>query len=370
MSLSTELPLIDAQPTARVLCGDAVQMLRTMPAQSVHTCVTSPPYWALRDYGVEGQIGLEPTMGEFLARMVEVFREVHRVLRDDGTCWVNLGDTYTSNGGHADASVGDRRSAIGAGERPDHMQRDLRPRGSKPKDLVGIPWRVAFALQDDGWYLRQDIIWHKTNPMPESVKDRCTKGHEYIFLLSKRPNYYFDSTAMKEPVSGTAHARGSGVNPKAARFPSGWAQGNDPRGAVDFTAAKNRKVNGPNSRMVKNRTPKANMPNPSVHNVRPKQNASFSAAISDLVETRNKRSVWSVATRPYQGAHFATFPPDLIRPCVLAGAPPGGIVLDPFGGSGTTGAVALEHGRNAVLIELNPDYVPLIEERLAKVVRP
>lgn len=321
-------------PTATILQGDALEILRTLPAQSVHTCVTSPPYWALRDYGVAGQIGLEPTVPEFVARMVAVFREVHRVLRDDGTCWVNLGDTYNGT----------------------------------TKQLVGIPWRIAFALQDDGWYLRQDIIWHKPNPMPESVRDRCTKAHEYIFLLSKRPKYYFDAEAMKEPVSGNAHARGKGVNPKAwDNKPIGWARGDEPHTAAALNVIEHRKVNGPNSRMVRNRTPRDNMPKPSSHNVRPKQNESFSAAVSGLVEFRNKRSVWSVGSSPYKGAHFATFPPTLIRPCVLAGCPRWGVVLDPFAGSGTTGAVAMEHGRNAVLIELNPAYVPLIEERLAKV---
>ena len=352
-------------PGIDILNGDAVEMLRTLPAQSVHTCVTSPPYWALRDYGVAGQIGLEPTVPEFIARMVAVFREVHRVLRDDGTCWVNLGDTYTSNGGHTDTLCNVRRGrGMAIGERPDHIGRDMRARGAKPKDLVGIPWRVAFALQDDGWYLRQDIIWHKPNPMPESVRDRCTKAHEYIFLLSKKPRYYFDMEAMKEPVSGTAHARGSGVNPKAD-MPYGWAQGNEPRGAAALNTPERRgKTPGKNSRVHIDRDPA----HQTESKIRAKQNRSFSAAVSSLVDFRNKRSVWSVGSSPYKGAHFATFPPALIRPCILAGAPPQGVVLDPFAGSGTTGAVALEHGRKAVLIELNPAYVPLIEERLGKVV--
>lgn len=322
-------------PSAQILCGDAIEMLRTLPDKSVHTCVTSPPYWALRDYGVVGQIGLEPTVPEFLARMVAVFREVHRVLRDDGTCWVNLGDTYNGSGLSGGRAIAENngqmvhRGAIGKGT--------VKATGLKPKDLVGIPWRVAFALQDDGWYLRQDIIWHKPNPMPESIRDRCTKAHEYIFLLSKRPKYYFDFAAMQEPVSGTAHARGSGINTKI-RTP------------------------GANSRIHIDRDPS----HQTEAKIRAKQNRSFSAAVTGLVSTRNKRSVWSVGSSPYKGAHFATFPPALIRPCVLAGAPVGGVVLDPFAGSGTTGAVAIEHGRNAVLIELNPNYVPLIEERLSK----
>jgi site-specific DNA-methyltransferase (adenine-specific) len=336
----------------KILCGDAAQMLRTLPACSVHTCVTSPPYWMLRDYGIAGQIGLEATVEEFLNRMVDVFAEVWRVLRDDGTCWVNLGDTYTSNGGHSDENIMRRRLAIRAGAVPDHIVRARRARGQKPKDLIGIPWRVAFALQDFGWYLRQDIIWHKLNPMPESVRDRCTKAHEYIFLLSKQPRYYFDKPAMQEPVSGGAHARGTGVNPKAKLPASNYSR-----------------ANGPNSRMARERIPggDASKRNASRWNVRPKQNASFAAALAGLVDTRNKRSVWSVATHPYRGAHFATFPPALIRPCILASAPVGGIVLDPFAGSGTTGAVAIAHKRRAILIEINPDYIPLIKQRLKEV---
>lgn len=337
--MSVAPDIATAAPSCRVLIGDALEQLRTLPDESVHCCVTSPPYWGLRDYGVAGQIGLEPTPAAFVARMVEVFREVRRVLRSDGTCWVNLGDSYYANGGHTDTAVNDRRGSYNIGNRPEHGKRDFRARG-RPKDLVGIPWRVAFALQDDGWYLRQDIIWHKPNPMPESVRDRCTKAHEYIFLLTKSASYHFDAAAINEPVSGNAHARGSGVNPKA---------------------------NGPNSRMVLNRTPKPNMPRPSVGNIRPNQNASFSAAVSGLVARRNKRSVWTVAPQPYRGAHFATFPAKLIEPCILAGCPMDGTVLDPFGGSGTTGAVALGHGRNAILIELNPDYGTLIERRLAEV---
>ncbi len=319
-----------------ILQGDALARLRELPDESVHCCVTSPPYWGLRDYGVAGQMGLEASPADFVAAMVAVFREVRRVLRSDGTCWVNLGDSYFANGGHADKNCNERRAAAKMGNRPEHERRDFRARG-RHKDLVGIPWRVAFALQDDGWFIRQDIIWHKPNPMPESVRDRCTKAHEYIFLLTKSARYHFDTAAISEPVSGTAHPRGRGVNPKA---------------------------NGPNSRMVLNRTLRPNMPKPSRSNVRAKQNASFSAAVKDLVARRNKRSVWTVAPRAYRGAHFATFPPAIVEPCILAGCPLGGTVIDPFAGSGTTGAVALQHGRDAILIELNPAYVPLIEERL------
>ncbi|WP_414664968.1 DNA-methyltransferase [Horticoccus sp. 23ND18S-11] len=319
------------------MIGDALAHLRALPADSVHCCVTSPPYWGLRDYGVGGQLGLEPTPKDFVVKMVEVFDEVFRVLRPDGTCWVNLGDSYFSGGGHADSAVNDRRGGYNMANRPEHEHRAFRARNGRPKDLVGIPWRVAFALQDSGWYLRQDIVWHKPNPMPESVRDRCTKAHEYIFLLTKSPRYFFDAASISEPVSGTAHSRGSGVNPKA-------------------------KVFGQNSRINRDRDPDHQSP----AKIRAKQNRSFSAAVTGLVERRNKRSVWTVAPRAYRGAHFATFPPQLIEPCILAGCPRGGVVLDPFGGSGTTGAVALQHGRNAILIELNPDYAPLIEARLRK----
>jgi len=298
----------------KVLNGDCLEQLRTLADQSVHCCITSPPYWGLRDYGHDGQIGLEPTPEEYVAKIVEVFREVRRVLRDDGTLWLNLGDSYTSG------DRKDRDSALvsrtsGVTNRSAGMGRAPTPPGLKPKDLVGIPWRVAFALQTDGWYLRQDIIWHKPNPMPESVRDRCTKAHEYIFLLAKSPKYFYDAEAVKEPgvvPAGTKGAKGS-----AERF------------------------NAPGV------------------NSRPPEYKVYDG-------TRNRRSVWTITTKPYKGAHFATFPPDLVEPCVLAGCPKGGTVLDPFGGSGTTGAVAIEHGRNAVLIELNPKYVELIYKRITQ----
>lgn len=307
--------------------GDALKTLKGFPDESIQCCVTSPPYWGLRDYGVDGQLGLEKTPKEYVANMVEVFREVRRVLKKDGTCWVNLGDTYAS------AWACNRRSQVGSGS-PRMEERMDRLGGLKEKDLVGIPWRVAFALQEDGWYLRSDIIWHKPNPMPESVTDRPTKAHEYIFLLTKSERYFYDAEAIKEPVTGNAHARGNGVNPKA-------------------------KLPGPNSRIHVDRDP--------AHTGRisknPRQNESFSAAVCGLVDERNKRSVWRVATYAFPDAHFATYPPELIRPCILAGTKAGDIVLDPFGGSGTTGQVALELGRRAMLIELNKDYLPLIEQR-------
>lgn len=299
---------------SKVLCGDAGEVLRALPSRAVHCVVTSPPYWGLRDYGMEGQIGLEATVEGFVGRLVEVFREVRRVLRDDGTVWLNLGDTYagSGNGRNADGS-----SAPGGvkqrGNRGTVSGRLFRMQDGRPKNLLGVPWRVAFALQADGWFLRQDIVWHKRNPMPESVRDRCTRSHEYLFLLSKRERYFFDAEAIKEPTVTC-----------------------DDRSRDRETSKLN---NCPGRRRMQGLT-------------------------RNNYEVRNKRSVWTLSSRPYKGAHFATFPPDLVRPCVLAGAPMGGVVLDPFAGSGTTGAVALEHGRKAWLIELNPDYVRLIEERL------
>lgn len=301
--------------------GDCIASMRGLPDQSVHTCVTSPPYFGLRDYGMPGQIGLEPTNAEFVAAMVEVFREVKRVLRDDGTLWLNLGDSYARTGGtdrkvSASASVGSTRRTLD--QIADRTQKA--PSGLKDKDLIGIPWRVAFALQDDGWYLRQDIIWHKPNPMPESVTDRCTKAHEYLFLLSKSPRYYFDSEAIKEPVAESSAARLA--QPTLA------------------TQAGSARVPG-------------------------KTNGNMKAVGNG--ETRNRRSVWTVTTKPFKGAHFATFPPDLIEPCILAGSPVGGTILDPFGGSGTTAGVALKHGRKAILCELNPQYAAMMPERIASI---
>jgi len=297
--------------TQQVIQGDALAVLRTLLDQSVNTCVTSPPYYGLRDYGVDGQIGLESTPAEYVTKMVNVFREVRRVLRDDGTCWVNLGDSY--NTGTTAQSKPAPKTNVGYWQKADAIGRPrLNWLGLKTKDLCGIPWRIAFALQADGWYLRQDIIWHKPNPMPESVRDRCTKAHEYIFLLAKSERYYFDSEAMKEPLATKAHAPG---NKKL----------DDSRNDHDQMA----KVWGADGK-------------------------------------RNKRSVWTVNPRPYKGAHFATFPPDLIRPCVLAGCPNGGTVLDPFNGSGTTGIVARDAGRNYIGIELNPAYIELTHQRWAE----
>jgi DNA modification methylase len=307
-----------------ILTGDCIAQMKTLEEKTVQTCVTSPPYFGLRDYGHDGQIGLEPTPEDFVAAMVAVFREVRRVLRDDGTLWLNLGDTYAANRGGttppAQTVAGGINGKGGQKERRGQADgynptRDCTRYGLKHKDLIGIPWRVAFALQADGWYLRQDIIWHKPNPMPESVTDRCTKAHEYIFLLSKSPRYYYNNEAIKEPAHTTDNS-------------------NRDRDATKLNNCPGRTKMG--------------------------------GLKTNHYTTKNKRSVWTVNTKPYKGAHFATFPSTLIEPCILAGSRPGDIVLDPFGGSGTTGAVAIQHGRSTTLIELNPDYIPLIKERLEK----
>jgi site-specific DNA-methyltransferase (adenine-specific) len=275
---------------------------------------------------MDGQIGLEETPDAFVARLVEVFREVKRVLRDDGTLWLNLGDSYARQAGNDRSKEADSGLKTGRTGKSEQLFRDgcnTPPDGLKPKDLIGIPWRVAFALQADGWYLRQDIIWHKPNPMPESVKDRCTKAHEYIFLLSKSQKYYFDSEAMQEPAkySGITGMDGSGFKPPQdfKGKHSGGSETLPPRKTVDG-------VDG---------------------------------------GFRNRRSVWTVATKPYKGAHFATYPPELIRPCIQAGCPIGGTVLDPFGGSGTTAAVAVQEHRSAIICELNPEYLELARQRIS-----
>jgi site-specific DNA-methyltransferase (adenine-specific) len=264
-----------------ILLGDCLEKLRTLEDESVHCCVTSPPYFGLRDYGVVGQLGLEGSPEEYVARMVEVFREVRRVLRKDGSLWLNLGDC------------------------------------SLRKQLVGIPWRVAFALQADGWLLRQDIVWHKPNAMPESVRDRFTKAHEYLFMLTRSERYFFDGAAVREPAVST-HPSGNGFK-RGARLQyqnaDGSARGND------------KQWNG----------------------------------VGGL---RNRRSVWTIPTRAFKDAHFATFPPDLIEPCILAGCPTDGVVLDPFFGAGTTGLVAKKHGRRYLGIEINPDYVDIANRRI------
>lgn len=363
-------------PTCDILTGDCTEVLRTLPAQSVHCCVTSPPYWGLRDYGVDGQIGLEKTPNEYVSRIVEVFSAVWHALRDDGTLWLNLGDSYNAYNGGAGPSSSLSRGAQ-TSERPKlESGYGLSFKGLKPKDLVGVPWRVAFALQAHGWYLRSDIIWNKPNPMPESVTDRPTKSHEYIFLLSKQERYWYDAEAIKEPVTGGSHRRAAlgyqhafasqfRGSPTDHRFPDGKiippkANGKNSRMVVERAAGRENSRPNPSRSNVPGVTPKSAASGSGI-----KANSSFHAACVDLVSDRNKRSVWTVATAPYKEAHFATFPPDLIKPCILAGCPISGTVLDPFGGSGTVGQVALELGRNAILIEINPKYVILANQRVS-----
>jgi DNA modification methylase len=318
---------------------NCIEGLKQLDPESVNCCVTSPPYWGLRDYGVSGQFGLESTPEEYVAKLVEVFREVKRVLRDDGTLWLNLGDTYANNSkpGGGDPTIG-KRNLGGSEYRINRI-----PDGLKPKDLIGIPWKVAFALQNDGWYLRQDIIWAKPNPMPESVRDRCTKSHEYIFLFSKSAHYYFDAEAIAEPVTeSTVKSISQNIESQtgSSRVP-GKGNGNMKAAAPRYGGKKYTE-------------------NPEVFNRTKSGNAYAFRAM------RNKRSVWTVSTQPFKEAHFATYPPKLIEPCILAGCPKGGTVVDPFIGSGTTGRVALQLQRNFIGIELNPEYIK-IAERFASV---
>jgi DNA modification methylase len=314
----------------KIHVGDALAVLATVPDNSIDCCITSPPYYGLRDYGVAGQIGLEETPEAFIERLVGVFREVRRVLRPDGTLWLNIGDSYAGSGhGYLDKQKGKQATNKGTAfmcDRPPSVV----PVGMKAKDLIGIPWMLAFALRADGWYLRQEIIWHKPNPMPESVRDRCTKSHESLFLLAKSPRYYFDHKAIMEPAAY------DGRKDKRMKGSHKYSQG----------------VTGLNPQ-------------------------TFAARAHERWQTddegrymRNKRNVWTVPPRPFKGAHFATFPPDLIKPCVLAGCPAGGTVLDPFFGSGTTGLVARQYNRNYIGIDLNPEYVKLAERRIQTGERP
>jgi len=310
-----------------VLVGDCRAILRSLPSESVQCCVTSPPYWGLRDYGHADQIGQEATPELFVQTMVEVFREVRRVLKNDGTLWLNLGDSYAANRSY---QVADNKHKDVGNNMPMRV-----PDGLKQKDLVGIPWLTALALRADGWYLRQDIIWHKPNPMPESVTDRCTKSHEYMFLLSKSASYYYDHAAIKTPIKETSVAR--------------LAQNVEAQNGSDRVPGKtNGKMKavkfGGNKQCPDTRLQSGNEWNP-------------------LGDMANKKSVWTVPTQGFSEAHFATYPPDLIKPCIMAGTRCGDVVLDPFGGSGTTGQVALELGRKATLIELNPDYAKIIDKR-------
>lgn len=350
----------------RLLTGDCRTLLKTLSDQSVQACVTSPPYWGLRDYGHADQIGLEETPQAYVETMRQVFSEVWRVLRDDGTVWLNLGDCYSGSGkggnpeegkqatNRGSQSVGTLYGKIGETARraavTNVSRRACAKLGMKPKDLCMIPARVALALQADGWYLRSDIIWHKPNPMPESVTDRPTRSHEYVFLMTKSERYYYDAAAIREPASPDFIKQvEEGYNGHAIKdYLAASVQ--------DASATKSRIINGARNRIDKQRG----------HS---RRHAGFNDKWDALTPSEqallgsNKRDVWSVAPANYREAHFATFPPDLIKPCILAGTKPGDVVLDPFSGSGTTGMVALELGRKAVLIELNPDYATLGMER-------
>lgn len=293
--------------------GDALELAQQLPDESINCIVTSPPYWGLRDYGHDGHLGLEKTPEEYTDKMVALFRELRRALCDDGTLWLNLGDSYT---GAANSGAHGMQDEL-------HYAEGLPTKGGsglKPKDLVGIPWRVAFALQADGWYLRSDIIWAKPNPMPESVTDRPTKAHEYLFLMSKSERYFYDHEAVQESFADKRMGNPQGGGQYARDCP--WVGSGRQNGLQKGVWNEDGKQTG-----------------------------------------RNRRSVWTVSTKPYPGAHFAAFPPDLIKPCILAGCPDSGIVLDPFLGSGTTGMVCQDLGRRWIGFELNEDYAPLIEKR-------
>lgn len=332
--------------------GDVRAVLRAMIADGVkvQTIVTSPPYWGLRDYGHPGQIGLEATPELYVATMVDVFGLAMQVLADDGTLWLNLGDSYAANRGSGASGIGAKQATnVGA-----NLGKLRVPAGLKEKDLVGIPWMTAFALRASGWYLRQGLIWQKPNPMPESVKDRCTKSHEDIFLMSKSPTYYFDHEAIQEPcvssLADLSHAKVTGRGEQAA--------------SAAFLGSPQRDKSGGFPTSKRNSFARTTKDSAGEHGQKPQ----FREDREDISydDTRNKRSVWTVATKPYSGAHFATFPTELIEPCILAGAPVGGIVLDPFFGSGTTGQVAQALGRQFIGIELNPEYKALQDARLSQ----
>lgn len=357
--------------------GHCLDLLRAMPSESVQCCVTSPPYYGLRDYGIPatkwgdwvGCHGLEPTPELYIENEVMLFEEVRRVLKKDGTCWINLGDSYAS--------------------------KDYRSMGLKPKDLMGMPWRVALALQRAGWYLRQDIIWNKPNPMPESVTDRCTKAHEYIFLLTKNAHYYYDQAAIREAASESTHARLSQdvQSQIGSTRANGGTKTNGNMKAVarkqylnngvgfghgsDKEERQRDRIKAPHGSIEERRSRQGaelkSCPDKTRNGIRPtgayksapkiKDNDSFNSAMAIMPIDRNKRTVWSVTTFSFSEAHFATFPPDLIRPCIRAGSRIGDVILDPFGGSGTTGMVAIEEGRSAILLEINPSYIELQKQR-------
>ncbi len=349
----------------RIYPGDCLEVMKAWPDAFVQTCVTSPPYWGLRDYGIAGQAGMEKSPQDYVAKIVKVFREVRRVLRNDGTLWLNLGDSYTS-GGRSTFGTWQPTAKQSTHRAIKDAKRAPQPKGLKPKDLVGIPWLVAFALQADGWYLRSDIIWSKPNPMPESVTDRPTKAHEYMFLLAKSERYYYDATAIKEKASYPDGANspesikspyGQGFTRVNQRKPSGW---NDGPTSDDRIGRYKTLPDGQINIRIKRDKQRGHGRRHDGFNDRWDQ-MDRQGQCSGM---RNKRSVWTVATCPFPEAHFATFPPELIKPCILAGSAGGGIVLDPFMGAGTTALVASQYGRQFLGIEMNPEYVAMAEKRI------
>lgn len=314
---------MNSLPINQIVCGDSFNVLREFSDKTVNMCVTSPPYFRMRDYKVEGQIGLEQTPDEYVLRLLDVFKEVKRVLKDDGTLWLNLGDSYGRFGGDMFTQLGGDRHAETFKNLPSKSL-NVTTNFPRPKNLLGIPWRVAFALQNDGWYLRQDIIWHKKNPMPEMVKDRCTRSHEYIFLMAKSKTYYFNADAIKEPI----------LDATKKRYEYGWSG-----------AFKGQFVGTPGETKFQNGKP-------------------IAAGEFCKSDMRNKRSVWTTSLKPFKEAHYATFPPDLIEPCVLAGCPEGGLVLDPFMGAGTTAIVALKNNRKYIGIDISQEYIEIANRRI------
>lgn len=350
-------------PRNKIIHGDALEVLRGMPDEFVNCCVTSPPYWGLRDYGVPGQLGLERTPEEYTAKMVEIFREVRRVLRKDGTLWLNLGDCYWGgkgmNGNSKARTTAEERGFKQSGGTP---QGPWRPQDGthdvlKPKDLVGIPWRIAFALQADGWWLRQDIVWSKDNPMPESVRDRFCKSHEYIFLLSKSERYYFDLDSILEPCeSGPSGLRK--MVESQERIGGKHKVLDDPLSKASATTniGRKRSVGGRRRGNVERKYGEA------VN----RDGSHLGRSVPWEGMVRTPRSVWRINTEPCREAHFAVMPTRLVERCILAACPPAGTVLDPFMGSGTTAVVARKLNRNYIGIELNPKYIAIAERRIER----
>jgi DNA modification methylase len=351
-----------------VLVGDCLEILPTLEVNSVQCVVTSPPYYGLRDYGVEGQLGLEKTPEEYVSKIVEIFREVRRVLREDGTLWLNLGDSYWGGKGKSSQAWSTEHTDRGVLQAPQHQicgMGETRPTDGKhdvikPKDLIGIPWRVAFALQADGWWLRQDVIWHKPNPMPESVRDRCTKSHEYIFLLTKSARYYYDAEAIKEPIKDSSAARlmQDIENQEGSDRVPGKTNGN--MKAVLF-GGNNR---CPDTRLQSGKewTPKMAGGGSSYKNGHSGYFKKDGTPLTGIMA--NKKSVWNITTKPFKEAHFATFPPEIPEICIKAGSRVGDTILDPFAGAGTTGMVAEKLNRKFIGIELNPEYAEMAERRI------